>query len=93
MLIIAEELEEVKFLNAYLKMDTLLADWTLDIFSSDIIDLKYNIVIDRCIYIYYLLLCIVCRYELRNKLPINGRLMTNLTIAYHPGLSYFSKFL
>lgn len=33
--------------------DTLLADWTLDIFSSDIIDLKYNIVIDRYIYIYY----------------------------------------
>lgn len=72
MLIIAEELEEVKFLNAYLKMDTLLADWTLDIFSSDIIDLKYNIVIDRCIYIYYLLLCIVCRYEF---IETNCRLM------------------
>lgn len=72
MLIIAEELDEVKFLNAYLKMDTLLADWTLDIFSSDLIDLKYNIVIDRYIYIYYLLLCIVCRYEL---IETNCRLM------------------
>lgn len=55
MLIIAQELEEVmgKFRTAYLKMDTLLADWTLDIFSSDIIDIKYNILIDRYIYIYY----------------------------------------